>query len=58
MFQSLTLKEEITKPSTEEMEVLTTSEIAEWIKPIAEYLESGKLPDDRNQAKKVQIKAA
>ena len=46
MFQHLLLKEEITKPSTEENEVLTTSEIAEWIKPIAEYLDTGKLADD------------
>ena len=40
MFQNLFLKEEIVKPSIEENEVLTTCEIAEWIKPIAEYLES------------------
>ena len=53
MFQHLLLKEEITKPSTEKNEVLTTSEIAEWIKPITEYLKIGKLPDDRNKAKKI-----
>ena len=38
MFQHLLLKEEIAKPSTEENEVLTTSKIAEWIKPIANTL--------------------
>ena len=58
MFQNLLLKEEIIKPSMKENEVLTTCEIAEWIKPITEYLETGKLPIDRNQAKKIWIKAA
>ena len=53
MFQHQLLKEEITKPSTEENKVLTTPKIAEWIKPIAEYLEIGKLPDDRNKEKKI-----
>ena len=58
IFQNLFLKEEIVKPSTKENEVLTTYEIAEWIKPIAEYLETGKLPDDKNKAKKIWIQAA
>ena len=42
----------------EENQVLTTGEIVEWIKPIAEYLEIGKLPDNRNQAKKIRIKTS
>ena len=51
--QDLLLKEEISRSSTEEYEVLTTSEIAEWMKPIAEYLDTGKLPDDKNKANKI-----
>ena len=46
------------KPSIEKNEVLTAYEITEWIKPIAEYLDSGNLYDDKNQAKKIRIKAA
>ena len=58
LFQNLNLKEELNRPSIEENKVLTMSEITEWIKPIVEYLNSGALPDDKNQAKKIQIKAA
>ena len=57
LFQNLSLKEELGKPSIEGNEVLTTSEIVEWIKPIAEYINSEALPDDKIQAKKIRIKA-
>ena len=42
----------------EKDEVLTTSEIAEWMKPIAEYLDTGKLPYDKNKVNKIRTQAA
>ena len=58
MFQNLNLKEELIKPSIEENEVLTICEVVEWMRPIAEYLDLEKFPDDKNQAKKIWIKVA
>ena len=58
VFQNLKLKKELSNPSIEENEVLATCEIAESMKPITEYLNSGRLPDDKGQAKKIRTKAA
>ena len=56
-FQELELAEEITKPSIEE-EVMNIQDIAEWMKPIVQYLEHGTLPKDKLQAQKLRVKAA
>ena len=53
LFQKLKLKEELISPSIEENEMLSTFEIAEWMKPIAEYLNLGKLTEDKDQARKI-----
>ena len=58
VFQELELTEELTKPSIEEEDVMNIQEIAEWMKPIIQYLEHGTLPEDRLQARKLRINAA
>lgn len=45
-------------PSFKEFKVLSTEKIAEWMKPIVQYLEGGILPDDKFQAMKLRRKAA
>ena len=57
-FQELELTEELAKPSIEEEEVMSIQEIAEWMKPIVQYLEHGTLPEDKLQAQKLRIKVA
>ena len=37
---------------------MSTQEMAEWMKPIIQYLEHGTLPKDKLKAKKLKIKAA
>ena len=46
-FQELELTEELIKPSIEEEEVMNIQDIAEWMKPIVQYLEHGALPEDK-----------
>ena len=46
-FQELELTEELTKPSIKEEEVMNIQDIAEWMKPIVQYLEHGTLPEDK-----------
>ena len=57
-FQELELTEELVKPSIEEEEVMNIQDIAEWMKPIVQYLEHGTLPEDKLQARKLRVKAA
>ena len=57
-FQELELTEELVKPSTKEEEVMNIQDIAEWMKPIIQYIEHGTLPEDKLQARKLRVKAA
>ena len=57
-FKELELTEELSKPSIEEEEVMSTQETAKWMKPIIQYLERGILPEDKLNARKIRIKAA
>ena len=56
IFQELELTEKLTKLSIEEEEVMNTQEIAEWMKPIIQYLKYGTLPEDKLKARKLKIK--
>ena len=57
-FQELELTEELIKPSIKEEEVMNIQDIAEWMKPIVQYLEHDTLPEDKLQARKLRVKAA
>ena len=46
-FRELELTEELAKPSIEEEEVMNIQNVAEWMKPIVQYLEHGILPEDK-----------
>ena len=37
---------------------MNVQEVAEWMKPIIQYLEHGTLPEDKLQARKLRVKAA
>ena len=37
---------------------MNIQDIAEWMKPIVQYLEHGTLPEDKLQARKLRVKAA
>ena len=53
LFQSLKLKEELAHPTTEETKSFSIYEIVEWMRPIVDYLDSEKLPEDKDQARKI-----
>ena len=46
------------QPSIEGKQVLKIKEQDEWMTPIVRYLKEGWLPEDRMEARKIQIKAA
>ena len=45
------------QPSTEGEQVMKVQEQDEWMTPIVSYLKEGRLPEDRNEARKVLIRA-
>ena len=47
IFQELELTEVLTRSSIEEEEIMSTQEMAEWMKPIIQYLEHDILPEDK-----------
>ena len=46
------------QPSIEGEQILTIKEQDEWIAPIVRYLKKGWLPEDKTEARKIQIRAA
>ena len=46
------------QPNTDSEQVMKIQEHVEWITPIVRYLKEGQLPEDRNEARKVQIRVA
>lgn len=58
VFKTLEQTAELNKPSTEEMEVMNTQEVADWMKPIIEYLGQGILPLNKLKALKIKLRAA
>ena len=46
------------QPSTEDEQVLKIKEQEEWMTPIIRYLKEGWLPEDKAEARKIQIKPA
>ena len=55
-FKELELTEELTKPNTEETEVINIQETTQWMRPIIQYLEHGILPQDKLKDQKLKIK--
>ena len=45
------------QPSIEGEQVMKIQEQDEWMTPIIHYLKEGQLPEDRNEAQNVQIRA-
>ena len=46
------------QPSTKGEQVLKIKEQDEWMTPIVHYLKEGWLPEDKTEARKIQIRAA
>ena len=46
------------QPSTEDEQVLKIKEQDEWMTPIVRYLRDGWLPQDKTEARKIQIRIA
>ena len=46
------------QPSTEGEQVLKIKEQDEWMTPIILYLKQGRLPEDKAETRKIQIKVA
>ena len=57
-FQNMKFKEILISPTIKSNEVLIIDKTEDWTKPIIEYLDSGTLPENNKEARKIRIKAA
>ena len=57
IFGAVTISKQ-TVPSFEQVNLIAAAEEATWMTPIRDYLQSGTLPDGRNEVKKILRKAS